>query len=190
MQDELRKKNRQLEEVLSQMETLAMTDQLTGLFNRRAFLTVFEKEFSRTQRYNHSTSCLLIDIDHFKHINDEHGHNAGDDVLREISQVMTGCLRQSDTVARWGGEEFIILLPETSKKDALLIASRILHSVSTYTFASAPKPVTVSIGLAAVPENGVDTIDKLIAASDGQYMRQRQRGATGWKLLKVRPLSS
>ena len=176
LQDELRKKNRQLEEVLLQMKTLAMTDQLTGLFNRRAFLTVFEKEFSRTQRYNHSTSCLLIDIDHFKSINDEHGHNAGDEVLKEISQVMMNCLRKADTVARWGGEEFIILLPETSKKNALLIASRILHSVSIYTFASVPKPVTVSIGLAAIPDPGVDTIDKLIAASDGALYEAKAKG--------------
>ena len=110
LQDELKKKNQQLEHILLQMETLAMTDQLTGLFNRRYFTSVIEKEFSRTVRYNHPTACLMIDIDHFKRINDEYGHHAGDQVLIELSQVMAHCLRKSDTVARWGGEEFIILL--------------------------------------------------------------------------------
>jgi diguanylate cyclase (GGDEF)-like protein len=176
LQDELRKKNRQLEEVLSQMETLSMTDQLTGLFNRRAFLTVFEKEFSRTKRYNHSASCLMIDIDHFKRINDTYGHNTGDEVLRELSQVMLNCLRKADTVARWGGEEFIILLPETSKKDALLIASRILTSVSNFKFSSLPGQVTVSIGLAGIPEPDIDTTDKLIAASDNALYQAKAKG--------------
>ena len=176
LQDELRDKNRQLEKVLLQMEKLAMTDQLTGLFNRRAFLSVIEKEFNKSVQNNHSTSCLLIDIDHFKRINDEHGHNAGDLVLKEISQVMMNSLRKADTIARWGGEEFIILLPETAKKAALEIASKILTSVSACKFSSVPKLVTVSIGLAAIPETGVDTIDKLIAASDGALYQAKAKG--------------
>jgi two-component system cell cycle response regulator len=176
LQDELRKKNRQLEEVLLQMETLAMTDQLTGLFNRRYFLSVFEKEFSRTMRYNHPTSCIMIDIDHFKRINDEYGHHAGDQVLIEISQVMTSCLRKSDTVARWGGEEFIILLPETTKENALQVASRLLTSVSTFTFSSLPRQVTVSIGLAGIPAPDIDTSEKLVAASDGALYEAKTKG--------------
>lgn len=176
LQDELRKKNRQLEEVLLQMETLAMTDQLTGLFNRRYFLSVFEKEFSRIMRYNHPASCLMIDIDHFKNINDEYGHHAGDRVLKEISQLMTDCLRKSDTLARWGGEEFIILLPETTKEDALQVASRILTSVSTFMFSSFPRQLTVSIGLSGIPATDIDTPEKLIAASDRALYEAKNKG--------------
>jgi len=176
LQDELRKKNRQLEEVLSQMETLAMTDQLTGLFNRRAFLSVLEKEFSRTMRYNHPTSCLMLDIDHFKRINDEYGHNAGDQVLIEISKIMANCLRKSDTVARWGGEEFIIILPETPKKNALQIASRILTSVSTAKTFPLPRQITISIGLAGMPDSAIDTSEKLIAAADRALYEAKNRG--------------
>jgi diguanylate cyclase (GGDEF)-like protein len=176
LQDELRKKNRQLEEVLSQMETLAMTDQLTGLFNRRAFLSVLEKEFSRTMRYNHPTSCLMLDIDHFKRINDEYGHNAGDQVLIEISKIMANCLRKSDTVARWGGEEFIIILPETPKENALQIASRILTSVSTAKTFPLPRQITISIGLAGMPDSAIDTSEKLIAAADRALYEAKNRG--------------
>jgi diguanylate cyclase (GGDEF)-like protein len=176
LQDELRKKNRQLEEVLLQMKTLAMTDQLTGLFNRRYFLSVIEKEFSRTLRYNHPTSCLMIDIDHFKTVNDEYGHNAGDQVLVEMSQIMANCLRKSDTVARWGGEEFIILLPETPKENALQIASRILTSVSTAKFSSVPRQITISIGLAGMPEPDIDTSEKLIVAADRALYEAKNKG--------------
>ncbi len=176
LQDELREKNRQLEEVLSQMETLAMTDQLTGLFNRRFFESIIEKEFSKTVRYKHPMSCLMIDIDHFKRINDEYGHHAGDQVLKEISQVMKNCFREADTVARWGGEEFIILLPETTKENALQVASRLLISVSTFKFSSLPGGITVSIGLASIPEPAVDTSEKLIAASDRALYEAKTKG--------------
>jgi len=176
LRDELRKKNLQLEEVLLKMETLAMTDQLTGLFNRRQFLSVIETEFSRTLRYNHPTSCLMIDIDHFKKINDGYGHNAGDQVLIEISPVMANCLRKSDTMARWGGEEFIILLPETPKESATQIASRILTSVSTANFFSLPMQITVSIGLAGMPDPEIDTSEKLIAAADSALYEAKNKG--------------
>jgi diguanylate cyclase (GGDEF)-like protein len=176
LQDELKKKNQQLEEVLLQMETLAMTDQLTGLFNRRYFISVIEKEFSRTIRYKHPISCLMIDIDHFKRINDEYGHHAGDQVLIEISQVMTNCLRKSDTMARWGGEEFIMLLPETTKENAAQVASRILTSVSTYKFSTLPGQVTVSLGLAGMPEPEIDTSEKFIAAADRALYEAKNKG--------------
>jgi diguanylate cyclase (GGDEF)-like protein len=176
LQDELRKKNRQLEEVLSQMETLAMTDQLTGLFNRRFFESVIEKEFSKTKRYGHPMSCLMIDIDHFKKINDEYGHHAGDQVLREMSQLMKRCFRDADTVARWGGEEFIVLLPETTMENALQVASRLLTSVSVCKFSSFPGRITVSIGLAGLPGPAVESSEKLIAASDRALYQAKAGG--------------
>jgi len=176
LRDELRKKNLQLEEVLSNMETLAMTDQLTGLFNRRHFESAIVKEFSRTVRYGNPMSCLMIDIDHFKRINDDYGHHTGDEVLKEISQLMVGCIREADTVARWGGEEFIIMLPETTKESALQVASRLLTSVSTHKFALLSKQVTVSLGLASIPEPSIDSSEKLIAASDRALYEAKANG--------------
>ena len=176
LQDELRKKNQQLQGVLLQMETLAMTDQLTGLFNRRHFQSVIDKEFSRTVRYKRPMSCLMIDIDHFKTINDGYGHNIGDQVLKEISQLMLRCFREVDTVARWGGEEFVVLLPETTQNNASQVASRLLTSVSTCKFSSLPRLVTVSIGIASMPATTTDTSEKLIAASDRALYEAKARG--------------
>lgn len=119
-----------MEGVLLKVETLAITDPLTELFNRRHFGNTIEKEFNRTIRYLSPTSCLMIDIDYFKKINDEYGHHTGDVVLKEIAKVIKSCIREIDTVARWGGEEFIVLLPETKKENALQAAKRILEAVS------------------------------------------------------------
>jgi len=176
LQDELREKNRQLEEVLLQVENLAITDPLTELFNRRQFESTIEKEFSRTKRYNSLTSCLMIDIDHFKNINDEYGHHAGDKVLKEIAKLIKSCVRETDTVARWGGEEFIILLPETKKEDALQVASKILKVVSDCKFSDIPRQITVSIGIASIPEPSIDTAGKLIHASDSALYEAKAHG--------------
>ncbi len=176
LRDELKRKNRQLEEVLQRMETLAMTDQLTGLFNRRYFTQVIEKEFGRTLRHKHSLSCLMIDIDHFKMINDEYGHHAGDEVLKELSQLMTSSVRRTDTLARWGGEEFIILLPETAKEGALQVASKILSSVSVRQFSQASSRITVSIGVAVVPGTQIDAAEKLISEADRALYRAKTEG--------------
>ena len=176
LQDELRKKNRQLEEVLSQVEVLAITDPLTELFNRRHFTTTIEKEFSRTARFLSPTSCLIIDIDYFKKVNDEYGHNAGDQVLKEIAKIIQSCMRNIDTIARWGGEEFIALLPETGKENALQAAQRILEAISDHKFSGIPNKITVSIGVASVPEPSVDTAEKLIHAADLALYEAKAKG--------------
>lgn len=176
LQDELRDKNRQLEEVLLKVEALAITDPLTNLFNRRHFETVIEKEFSRTIRYQSSTSCLMIDIDYFKKINDEYGHHAGDLVLKEMAKIIKSSVREIDTVARWGGEEFIVLLPATKREDALQAASRILTAASSHKFSGIPVQITISIGIASVPDPSIDTTEKLIHASDVALYEAKTKG--------------
>jgi two-component system cell cycle response regulator len=176
LQDELREKNRQLEEVLLKVEALAITDPLTELFNRRHFETVIEREFSRTIRYQSPTSCLMIDIDYFKKINDEYGHHSGDMVLKEMAKIIKSSVREIDTVARWGGEEFIILFPETKKEDALQAASRILTTASSHKFPSIPVQITISIGIASVPDPYIDTTEKLIHASDVALYEAKTKG--------------
>lgn len=176
LQDELREKNRQMEIVLSQVETLAITDPLTELFNRRHFEATIEKEFNRTVRYKSPTSCLMIDIDHFKSINDEYGHRTGDMVIREIAKIIKDCLRKVDTIARWGGEEFVVLLPGTGKEKAFTAAERIMKTVSGHSFSGISKQITVSIGIASVPESSIDNAEKLIDASDNALYEAKSKG--------------
>ncbi len=168
-QDELREKNRQLEE-------LAITDPLTELFNMRHFDTILENEFNRSIRYQSPTSCLMIDIDYFKKINDEYGHATGDMVLKELAKLIKSCARETDTVARLGGEEFIVLLPETKKEGALQTAKRILEAISHHQFSNISRQITVSIGTASVPEASIDTAEKLIRASDFALYEAKAKG--------------
>jgi two-component system, cell cycle response regulator len=166
LQDELRDKNRQLEEVLAKLEVLAITDPLTHLYNRRHFETLIENEFAGTVRYKSPATCLMIDVDYFKSINDEYGHRTGDIVLKEISNIIKSCLRKVDNVARWGGEEFVALLTRTKKEDSYAAAERILNTISGYTFTGVNRRITVSIGIASIPDPSIDTAEKLVDASD------------------------
>lgn len=177
LQDELKQMNRQLEDLLGKVEQLAITDPLTELFNRRRFETVLEKEFKRTVRYKSPLACLMIDIDHFKKINDEYGHQAGDSVLQETAQIIKTTFREVDIAARWGGEEFVILLPQTNKEAALQSASRMLEAISNHKFPSIPgKKITVSIGIASVPDPSIDTGESLINASDLVMYEAKKKG--------------
>ncbi len=176
-QDELRQKNRELEDMLTRVESLAIVDPLTGLFNRRRFEFILASEFKRARRYQNPLSCMMIDIDHFKSVNDEFGHQGGDIVLKEIAQVVQASIREVDTAARWGGEEFIILSPNTPKDKASLVASRILKSVSEHAFSILNgKQITVSIGIAGLPEPSLDAYEKLIHAADLAMYEAKKNG--------------
>ena len=176
LQDELKEKNRELEEVMEKLKTLAVTDPLTDIYNRRYFWNVLEKEFDRSVRFRTPLSCLMIDVDYFKNINDEYGHHAGDIVLKELAQLVMTCLRKVDTVARWGGEEFIVLLPETDKESALNAARRILEATSSHSFSGITKKITVSIGSATLSESALDTPEKIIHASDTALYAAKSNG--------------
>lgn len=176
LQDELRDKNRQLEEVLSKVEVLAITDPLTHLYNRRHFENLIENEFAGSARYKYPATCLMIDVDYFKRVNDEYGHRTGDIVLKEISLIIKSCMRKVDTVARWGGEEFVVLLPRTKKEDARIAAERILKAISEYKFTGINKQVTVSIGIANIPDPSIDTAEKLVDASDTAMYEAKRKG--------------
>lgn len=165
-QDEIHRMNRQLVEVLSKVEVFAATDTLTELFNRRYFENILEKEFNMTLRYHTPISCLMIDIDKFKLVNDQYGHQAGDVCLKEIANIIKNCVRNVDTVGRWGGEEFIVLLPQTKKENAIPPASRMLKAISNNKFSSYPDRITVSIGIAGIPEPSINSVKKLINAAD------------------------
>jgi diguanylate cyclase (GGDEF)-like protein len=112
------------------LQEIAIRDPLTNLYNRLKILELIQYEIEKAQRYNHVFSLLMIDIDDFKYINDTFGHNYGDEVLKEFSKCLKQSVRKIDIVSRWGGEEFLILLPETKKEQALKVANRIKENLS------------------------------------------------------------
>ena len=160
-------------------ERLSITDSLTGIFNRRYLELTMRREIERAQRFGRSLSLLMVDIDHFKDVNDEHGHQRGDEVLSELSRRVMGLIRtQIDHFARYGGEEFVLLLPETTCEAALQVGERVREAVAGRPFTSATGPrlsVTVSVGAAAYPDDG-DSADDLLRAADGALYRAKERG--------------
>jgi diguanylate cyclase (GGDEF)-like protein len=112
------------------VKELAIRDQLTGLLNRRALHDIFELEISRAKRNKHTFSVILLDIDHFKVLNDTYGHDYGDLVLQKIAQALQNSVRKMDKVSRWGGEEFLVFLPETNQVQAMILAEKIRQVIS------------------------------------------------------------
>ncbi len=176
LQDELREKNRQLEDLLTKLEILAITDSLTQIYNRRYFESVIEKEFENTLRYKTPASCMMIDIDNFKSVNDEFGHRIGDVVLKGIANIIKNNLRKVDVVARWGGEEFIAILPRTTKEDTFVAAQRILKAISDNEFEGVNRPITISIGIASIPDESIDNAEKLIHKADTAMYEAKKHG--------------
>jgi len=160
------------------MEELSYTDFLTGFRNHRYFQERLEEEITRARRYQRPLSLVMLDLDHFRDINTTHGHQGGDDLLREVAEVVRASLRESDIPTRYGGEEFALIMPETSKEEAQAAAERVRQSVESHLFeirsAAGPRTVqmTVSIGGAAFPD---DTRDEkgLIMAADVAMLRAK-----------------
>lgn len=159
-------------------EALSLTDSLTSLRNRRAFDLEFESRFEQARRYARPLSLVIIDLDYFKSINDQFGHSAGDGVLRGIAQILDHGTRRSDFVARIGGEEFAVLLPETSLFEALHFAEKIRSTImnSTIRTEAATHKVTVSVGVANVPHSLVTTPHDFFNAADQALYRAKARG--------------
>ena len=168
---------RKLEEARRQLETLATTDALTGLYNRRHIMDRFEEECGRAQR-GEGLSCIMLDADHFKRVNDLYGHQQGDEVLRMIARQIRASLRAYDIVGRYGGEEFIALLPGTDLATARTVAERlrktIQESAVLRTPAGEPDPTTVSLGL--TQWRAGDTVDALIHRADQALYRAKAEG--------------
>lgn len=160
-----------------ELEKLATTDSLTGAKNRRSFLQFFEQELSRSQRYGHKLALLMMDIDHFKDINDTYGHDTGDKVLKLLVAEAHGILRGTDMFSRWGGEEFIVLLPESHDHQASTVAERLrgnLSKIEISTDSGALIRFTVSIGMTVV-ENKNDLLDDIVKKVDkALYMAKKQ----------------
>ncbi len=160
------------------LETLAATDALTGCQNRRALLEAVEREVDRARRYNLVLAILMIDIDHFKRINDTLGHLVGDIVLRQLGEMLRRDARSVDAVARYGGEEFVVLLPETAAHGAMIFADRMRQRIQNFSFGDPARQVklTVSVGVACFPDPAVDTPESFIALADAALYRAKAAG--------------
>lgn len=165
----------QLQEDMSRLRQLAETDYMTGLMNRRAFLAVAEDAVAFCRRYKRSMAALMIDIDHFKKINDTHGHAAGDDAIRRVAETISSSIRTTDKAARFGGEEFVVLLREIDQPTALLLAERIRTSIQAATVRHGDLEirVTVSVGLALFDEADRDVQDLIERADQGVYVAKK-----------------
>jgi len=164
LQDQLVERNRELDRANKDLDRLSRTDSLTGLFNRRYFEERYAVEFARSNRYRSALCCLMIDIDHFKRINDTHGHAFGDDVLKAVAKVTLHSLRDVDLLARYGGEEFVALLPETGPAEGLRAAERIRQRIEDSKVGDTR--CTASIGLASFPCPGIHTATELLQVAD------------------------
>ena len=157
---------------------LATTDMLTGLLNRRAFLDAIERERARSDRHAFPLSILVLDVDHFKRINDERGHAAGDAVLQGVARVLVSVARKSDFVARWGGEEFVVALPQTSDAGARIAGERVRRAVAAESYAAPeggePVRVTVSVGVASA--DAPWSIERLVGCADAAMYAAKTRG--------------
>ncbi|MFZ1827749.1 MAG: diguanylate cyclase [Candidatus Competibacteraceae bacterium] len=166
---------KRMEEELRQLSIL---DPLTGLFNRRHFFAMAGQEFERSQRYSHPMAVLMLDVDHFKSINDTFGHQAGDQILQAVARIMRDTLRGADLLGRYGGEEFVMLLPETSLLTAVATANRLCAALSTEPIATdkGPWPLTVSIGVAALMDHAELSLDRLLDWADQALYGAKQAG--------------
>ena len=163
--------------MMEKLQRLAITDGLTKLHNSRSFYSQLEVEVDRYNRYKHSLSLLLLDIDRFKNYNDTFGHLEGDKVLVRISQMIKSCLRKLDTAYRYGGEEFTIILPETSCEEALLVAERIRNVVQEEVFRPEKGKkisITISIGATQYMEN--EELSAFIQRADRAMYLSKQKG--------------
>lgn len=189
LQDTLREKNRELdginrelEEKRVLLEALSRTDGLTQLLNRRYFDERLAAEFARSARYGSPLSCLLLDIDHFKNVNDSFGHPVGDVVLQQVSATARQTLRDVDVLARYGGEELVALLPETPLENARVAAERVRASIERLALdtqvneKTVTLKCTVSIGVSTFPSTGVDSAQALIQVADQGLYQAKQMG--------------
>jgi diguanylate cyclase (GGDEF)-like protein len=159
------------------LQTLAAVDPLTGLYNRRQFESLARAELGRSQRYMRPCSFLMIDIDHFKQVNDTFGHEMGDWVLKTVATILATARREADVVARFGGEEFVIMLPETTPEAAAMVAERIRSMVAANSMAieDATLNVTISAGVGEVTASSA-SIEAVLRDADRALYEAKQTG--------------
>lgn len=166
---------RKISQARTTIETLATTDALTGCYNRGHILERFEEELLRAQRTGHGFCIIMFDLDHFKRINDTLGHQAGDAVLKEAVSRTSSMLRPYDLIGRYGGEEFLVLLPESSAEDALGIADRVRAAIGSEPFGAMAIKVTISAGVSCMTGDA-ETVDRMLGRADSALYEAKASG--------------
>lgn len=171
-------KNAQLEQSLAKVEELAATDPLTGLYNRRHFGRVLEQLFAETQRYEKDLSCVMIDLDKYKKLNDTYGHQVGDELLILAGKVIAANMRRMDVAARYGGDEFVLLLPQANAEHAASVADRIRHEFkpASASLLKRTEGVSMSIGVGSVATGKPAHAEQLIGLADVALYRAKEAG--------------
>jgi diguanylate cyclase (GGDEF)-like protein len=173
-QRELLSTHRELELAHEELAALATTDPVTMLPNHRALVTAINGELSRSQRQGPGFAVVFFDVDHFKLFNDSVGHAAGDTALRELGEVARSCLRGMDAVGRWGGEEFVALLPKTGADAAMVVTQRLRAAIAAHSFSVTERPhLTCSFGVSVYPDDGVTRTELIDAADQAMYAAKR-----------------
>lgn len=176
LQDKLKNRIRQL-------ERLSIVDGLTGLYNKKYLYEFIRREIKRTERFGMIMFCIMMDVDHFKKVNDTYGHPCGDTVLKELGAILGDVIRGYDFAARFGGDEFTVVLPQQSnRKDVQIIAKRLRQTINNHPFAlkskskRPPIQITVSLGVAAFPDKGITNYESLIERADEALYQAKLKG--------------
>jgi diguanylate cyclase (GGDEF)-like protein len=183
--DDLKEEFKNIEDVVKKsrkkLTTMANEDKLTGLYNRQHFDKLSNAEFNQAKRENKNLSILFIDIDYFKKVNDTYGHDKGDEALRIVAKLIRASCRKSDYVARYGGEEIVVILPKTISNDAIQVASDINAIIARQSQHLLGFPLTVSIGVATFPDDG-STLKQIIKSADCALYKAKNAGRNRvWK---------
>ena len=178
LQDRLSAQKENLERMAGLLEHQSMTDDLTGLYNHRHILVEIDREVERANRYGRTLSGMMIDIDDFKKVNDEHGHLAGDEVLRQMADVLQRSVRKVDILGRYAGDEFFTILPETGPEMSRLVAQRIRRNVNAhdFRFKDILLHITVSIGLFSFHSDQKFSLDTFINQADQMLLGAKRAG--------------
>ena len=179
---ELQTKQQELGEAYGRLEQLAVTDQITGLYNRHYFFTVVQHFFEEARRYGQALSCFMLDVDHFKSINDTYGHMFGDHVLKTVAERLKANTRRSDLLARYGGEEFILVGPNTDLQTAQMLAERLRAAIEGEPFAqgNTKTKVTISIGLSGTELIREGPFEHLLDSADQALYSAKRTGRNRW----------
>ncbi len=175
---QVQSKNTQLESSLKLLEEMAATDPLTGLYNRRHFSKVIDQLFAEANRYGKDLSCVMIDLDGYKQLNDKFGHQVGDQLLQVAGKAINSNMRQMDVAARYGGDEFVLLLPHAAADEAAAVADRIRKQFadSSAKVLGRPQGVTMSVGIGSMLENHPAHADQLVATADAALYTAKEQG--------------
>lgn len=165
-----------IQEMSQKFEKQAMRDPLSGLLNRRGMRESLQQEFDRCKRYNNNLTVMMCDIDHFKVVNDQYGHDKGDEIIKSLATMLKAGLRKQDSLARWGGEEYLFLLPETSGHQAMQLAEKLRTKIEKTQYQQNDKTfsITISIGLHQI--TATDSINQAITKADTNLYKAKEQG--------------